>query len=69
MTQQINKDVLIANIEKLIKLFTKIKNQKGISQINRLSLNNRIVELQELKVFIDCINVKVINKTIRKENK
>lgn len=67
MTQQINKDVLIANIEKLIKLFTKIKNQKGISQINRLSLNNRIAELQELKVFID--NVKVINKTIRKENK
>ena len=60
----IEKEPLVAVIERWIKLLTKEKNQEGISQIDKLSLGSRIAELQEVKFFIDALEVKEV-----KENK
>ena len=53
----IDKDALVAEIERIIELFTSEKNQEGASQIDKLSLGGRIAGLQELKVFIDTLEV------------
>lgn len=54
----INKDVLIAEIQRRIKLFTYEKNKEGVSQIDKLSVGGRIAVLQEIKVFIDTLEMK-----------
>ena len=56
----IDKDALVAKIERWIELLTNEKNQEGISLIDKLSLSGRIAELQEVKTFIDTLNVKEI---------
>ena len=61
MAQYINKDALVAEIERRIELFTSEKNQEGASQIDKLSLGGRIAGLQELKVFIDTLEVKEVD--------
>ena len=60
MTQYIDKDALVAEIERGIEVFTSEKNQEGASQIDKLSLGGRIAGLQELKVFLDTLEVKKI---------
>ena len=57
----IDKDALVAEIERRIEVFTSEKNQEGASQIDKLSLSGRIAGLQELKVFIDTIEVKDVD--------
>lgn len=59
--QVINKEALIAEIQRRIKLFTYEKNKEGVSQIDKLSIGNRIAVLQEIKVFIDTFEVKKVD--------
>ena len=61
MAQYINKSALIAEIDRWIKLFTNEKNQEGLSQIDKLSLGGRIAELQEVKVFLNTLEVKEVD--------
>ena len=61
MEQYIPKSVLLAKIERWIELLTNEKNQEGISLIDKLCLGGRIAELQEVKTFIDTLNVKEID--------
>ena len=61
MAQYIDKDALVAEIQRWIELLTNEKNQEGISQIDKLSLGGRIAELQEVKSFIDTLEVKEVD--------
>ena len=61
MKQYIDKSALVAEIEKWMTLLTKEKNQEGASKIDKLSLGGRIAELQEVKVFLDTLEVKEID--------
>lgn len=61
MAQYINKSALVAEIDRWIKLFTNEKNQEGLSQIDKLSLGGRIAELQEVKVFLNTLEVKEVD--------
>ena len=61
MEQYISKDALVAEIEKWIALLTKEKNQEGASKIDKLSLGARIAELQEVKDFLNTLEVKEVN--------
>lgn len=58
MEQYISKDALVAEIERWIELLTNEKSQEGASQIDKLSLGGRIAELQEVKAFLDTLEVK-----------
>ena len=58
----IDKDALVAGIERWIELLTNEKNQEGVSLIDKLSLGGRIAELQEVKVFIDTLEVKYLQE-------
>lgn len=58
MAKYIDKDVVIAEIKRWIELLTNEKSQEGVSQIDKLSLGGRIAELQEVKVFLDTLEVK-----------
>lgn len=57
----IDKDKIIAEIERGIEVFTSEKNQEGASQIDKLSLGGRIAELQEIRVFLDTLEVKGVD--------
>lgn len=65
MAQYINKAAIVAEIEKRISLFKKEKkNEKwsaGASQMNVVSLGARIAMLEEIKVFLDTIEVKEVD--------
>jgi len=61
MTQYIDKSVLVAEIDRWIELLTNEKSQEGVSQIDKLSLGGRIAELQEVKVFLDTLEVKEVD--------
>ena len=61
MEQYIKKSDIVAEIEKRIELFTSEKNQEGASQLDKLSLGGRIAGLQELKVFLDTLEVKKVD--------
>jgi hypothetical protein len=61
MAQYIDKSALIAEIDRWIKLLTNEKNQEGSSQIDKLSLGGRIAELQEVKVFLNTLEVKEVD--------
>lgn len=56
----IDKDVLVAEIERWIELLTNEKKQEGASQIDKLSLGGRIAELQEVRAFLDTLEVKEV---------
>lgn len=57
----IDKDALIVEIKKWIELLTNEKNQEGASKIDKLSLGGRIAELQEVKAFLDTLEVKEVD--------
>ena len=61
MAQYIDKSALVAEIDRWIKLLTNEKNQEGSSQIDKLSLGGRIAELQEVKVFLNTLEVKEVD--------
>lgn len=54
----IDKDVLVEKIKEWTKLLMNEINQKGVSQIDKLSLGGRIAELQGVKAFINTLEVK-----------
>lgn len=54
----IDKDILVEKIKEWTKLLMSEINQKGTTQIDKLFLGGRIVELQELKNFLDTLEVK-----------
>ena len=61
MAQLIDKFALVAEIERRIELLTNEKSQEGASQIDKLSLGGRITELQEVKTFINTLEVKEVD--------
>lgn len=61
MEQYISKSALVAEMEKWMTLLTKEKNQEGVSKIDKLSLGGRIAELQEVKVFLNTLEVKEVD--------
>lgn len=67
MAQYIDKNALVAEIEKWMTLLTKEKNQEGASKIDKLSLGGRIAELQEVKVFLDALEVKEVDLNYNKK--
>ena len=68
MEQYIKKSDIVAEIEKRIELFTSEKNQEGASQLDKLSLGGRVAGLQELKVFLDTLDVKDVDVELENEN-
>ena len=65
MAQYIDKFALVAEIERRISLFKKEKKTEkwsaGASQMNVVSLGARIAMLEEIKVFLDTIEVKEVD--------
>ncbi len=64
----INKPTIIAEIEKRIRCFQKEKESErqcpSPTQMNIISLDARIAMLQEIKVFIDTLKTKDVDKII-----
>ena len=65
MAQYIDKAAIVAEIERRISLFKKEKKTEkwsaGASQMNVVSLGARIAMLEEIKVFLDTIEVKEVD--------
>ena len=65
MAKYIDKDALVAEIERRISLFKKEKKTEkwsaGASQINVVSLGARIAMLEEIKVLLDTLEVKEVD--------
>ena len=64
MKQYIDKDALVAEIERRISLFKKEKKiekwSAGASQMNVVSLGARIAMLEEILSFLDTLEVKKV---------
>ena len=67
MTQYIPKAAVMAEIERWIELLTNEKNQEGVCKIDKLSLGGRIAELQEIKAFINTLEVKEVDLDFEQE--
>ena len=61
MSNLIDKDALVAEIDRRMSVFYEEKSQKEATQIDRLSLGARIAMLEELKVFINTLEVKEVD--------
>ena len=57
----IDKDALVKKIKEWTTLLMNEINQKGASQIDKLSLGSRIAELQEVNSFLDTLEVKEVD--------
>lgn len=56
----IDKDALVAEINRGMYVFSGQKSQREATQIDRLSLGARIAMLEELKVFINTLETKEV---------
>lgn len=65
MAQYIDKDALVADIERRISLFKKEKKTEkwsaGASQMNVVSLGARIAMLEEILSYLDTLEVKEVD--------
>lgn len=65
MTQYIDKAAIVAEIKRRISLFKKEKKTEkwsaGASQMNAVSLGARIAMLEEIKVFLDTLEIKEVD--------